>query len=121
MNRREVIMLLGGTAAAWPLAADAQQPPVIGFLSGASPGPDFTRLMDIFRRSIAEFGYVEGQNFAVDYRFAHFRYDKLPDLAADLARRQVALIVAGSSLPERLQQRLQRRRSRLCSPSSRTP
>jgi putative ABC transport system substrate-binding protein len=101
IRRRAFITLLGG-AAAWPFAARAQQPPVIGFLSGASPGPDFTRLMDIFRRSIAEFGYVEGQNFAVDYRFAHFRYDRLPDLAADLARRQVALIVTGSSLPAAL-------------------
>jgi putative tryptophan/tyrosine transport system substrate-binding protein len=94
MRRREFIGLVGGATAVWPLAARAQQPamPVVGLIYGGSRAP-IEHLLGEFRQSLAEAGYVEGQSVMIDYRFAEGQYDRLPKLAADLVRRQVAVIV----------------------------
>jgi putative tryptophan/tyrosine transport system substrate-binding protein len=99
MQRRSFIALLGGAAFAWPLAAPAQQPamPVIGFLSGASPGGAYAGAVAGFKQGLAETGYTEGVNVAIEFRWAEGHYDRLPGMVDDLVRHNVSVLFASAS------------------------
>jgi putative tryptophan/tyrosine transport system substrate-binding protein len=99
MRRREFIAFIGSTAVAWPLVARAQQSamPVVGLLDQRSPDELTDRLRG-FRQGLRDSGFVEGRNVAIDYRWAENKLDRLPDLAADLVRRQVAVIATTSGV-----------------------
>jgi putative ABC transport system substrate-binding protein len=101
VRRRQLLALLAGAAAGWPLAARAQQPPVIGYLSARSPD-DTAHLVVAFRKGLGESGLVEGQNVTIEYRWAVGQYDRLPAMAAELVRRPVSVLVATGGEPAAL-------------------
>src|SRR5262245_30901881 len=101
MRRREVMTLVGGAGATWPLAGAAQQPaiPVVGFLSPVSAGETIRNRLAAFRQALSEAGYVEGRNVTIEYRWAEGRFDLFPELADDLVQRRVSVIVTPGAEP----------------------
>src|SRR5262245_28126111 len=97
MRRRDFIKLIAGSGVSWPLVSRAQTAmPVIGFLNSGSPAP-FAPMVSAFLQGLKEAGYVEGQNVAIEYRWAHSQYDRLPALVGDLIQRRVSVIAATST------------------------
>jgi len=120
IQRRKFLATLGG-AAAWPLAARAQQPamPVVGFVNGGVADASANRVA-AFRKGLSEAGYAEGQNVLVEYHWLEGHYERLPAVLAELVRRRVAVIATPGSTEARSQPKLQPQRSRLCSAWLRT-
>lgn len=112
MLRRHLISIIGGALASWPLLARAQQAAmlVIGFISSLSSN-EASRVMDAFREGLAEAGYVEGRNVAIEYRWAGGDFNQLGSLVADLVRREVTILAAVSGTPTALARRQRQRRS----------
>jgi putative ABC transport system substrate-binding protein len=121
LKRREFITLLGGSAAAWPLAARARRPamPVIGYLNEGAPEPGAYFLAE-FRKGLGDAGYFEGRNVAIEYRWAYNQDERLPELATDLIRRGVSVIVTPGSGAAARAARLRPQQFRSSSASSQT-
>ena len=121
MRRRDFIKMIAVSAAAWPLVARAQQPglPVVGFLHSTSAGPN-TGAVSAFREGLKQAGYVDGQNVAIEFRWAEGHYDRLPALATDLVRERVAVIAALGDRHLHLQPRRQPQQYQSCSTPART-
>ena len=121
IRRRDFLTLVGSTAVGWTFAVRAQQPtlPVIGYLSSTSSGP-YAPFVAAFQQGLKETGFVVGQNVTIEYRWAEGQFDRLPALAADLVRRQVAVIAVGGGGSPRSPQRKRPQLFRSCSRSAAT-
>src|SRR5262249_55126545 len=121
MKRREFITLVGTATAAWPLAARAQQPamPVVGKLGSVSPVP-YAGFVEAIKQGLREAGYVEGRNVGFEYRWAEGQYNRLPQQAAELVDRGVAVIILTGEAPRQQPPRPRQRRFRSCSTRGRT-